>query len=260
MLAVYGDFSTAQMKQKLEGLFDSWTYTPPPPPAFPKVDAKPAPGVFLATKPDVNQTVFYLGQLGGVLRDPNEPALAIMADILGGGFSSRLFRRIRTQLGYAYGIGADWGAAYDHPGLFTISGSTKSPTTTDAIEEARREVQRIRTSEVTREELSTAKDTVANSFVFNFDTPSKTLSRLLRYEYYGYPHDFIFQYQKAIAAVTPADVLRVAKAYLKPEEFTIVAVGNPQEFGKPLAALGLPVQPIDLAIPPPTRTAQKSGL
>ncbi len=260
MLAVYGDFSTAQMKQKLEGLFDSWTYTQPPPPAFPKVDAKPAPGVFLATKPDVNQTVFYLGQLGGVLRDPNEPALAIMADILGGGFSSRLFRRIRTQLGYAYGIGADWGAAYDHPGLFTISGSTKSPTTTDAIEEARREVQRIRTSEVTREELSTAKDTVANSFVFNFDTPSKTLSRLLRYEYYGYPHDFIFQYQKAIAAVTPADVLRVAKAYLKPEEFTIVAVGNPQEFGKPLAALGLPVQPIDLAIPPPTRTAQKSGL
>ncbi len=251
MLAVYGDFSTPEMKAKLERLFGTWESRQPPVPPFPAVQATPNPGVFVATKPDVNQTVFYVGHLGGVLSDRNEPALEIMAGILGGGFSSRLFKRVRTNLGYAYGIGADWGAAYDHPGLFTIAGSTKSNSTTETLEVVREEVERIRTSEVSDAELQTAKDTVLNSFVFNFDTPSKTLSRMLRYEYYGYPADFIFQYQKAIQAVTKADVLRVARQYLRPEDFTIVAVGNPADFGKPLSALGMPVKPIDLTIPPP---------
>ena len=86
-------------------------------------------------------------------------------------------------------------------------------------------------------------------FVFFFDRPSKTLNRLLIYEYYGYPKDFIFQYQKAVENVTKADVLRVAQKYLKPQDLTVVAVGNPNEFGTPLTELGLKVQPIDLTIP-----------
>jgi zinc protease len=258
LLAVYGDFSAPEMKAKLERLFAPWDSKQPPVPPFPAVQAKPAPGVFIATKTDVNQSVFYVGHLGGVLSDKNNPALEIMGDILGGGFSSRLFQLVRTKLGYAYSIGADWGANYNHPGLFTIAGSTKSKSTAEAIEAVRREVERIRTSEPAEDELRTAKDTVLNSFVFNFDTPGKTLSRLLRYEYYGYPKDFIFQYQKAVEAVTRADVLRVARAYLRPQDFTIIVVGNPAEFGNPLAGLGLPVKPIDLTIPaPPAKVAEK---
>jgi zinc protease len=256
MLAVYGDFSTADMKARLERLFGAWNRHEPAVPPFPPVEAKPRPGVFLATKEDVNQTVFFLGHLGGELREKDDPALEIMADILGGGFSSRLFKRVRTALGYAYGIGADWSAGYDHPGVFEISGSTKSQTTTDAIEVTRQEAERIRTSEVADAELETAKGTALNGFVFNFDTPSKTLSRILRYEYYGYPRDFIFQFQKALAAVTKADVLRAAKQHVRPQDFTIVAAGNPAEFGKPLTALGVPVHPIDLTIPPPVVAGQ----
>ena len=251
LVAVYGDFSTPVMKRKLEELFGGWSGRQDPVPPFPSVREVPRPGVFLAVKEDVNQTVFALGQLGGILRDKNDPALEIMADILGGGFSSRLFKRVRTQLGYAYGIGAEWAVAYDHPGLFEIEGSTKSGTTTEAIEVARQEVDRIRTAEVAGQELETAKQTSLNGFVFHFDTPGKTLSRVLRYRYYGYPDDFIFGYQKALGAVTKADVLRVARQYLHPEAFTVVAVGNPKDFGKPLSVLGLPVYPLDLTIPPP---------
>ncbi len=251
LLAVYGDFSTPAMKRKLEELFGGWSDRQEPVPPFPAVRDVAQPGVFLAVKEDVNQTVFSLGQLGGILRDKNDPALEIMADILGGGFSSRLFKRVRTQLGYAYGIGAEWAAAYDHPGLFEIGGSTKSPTTAETIEVVRQEVDRIRASEVADQELETAKETSLNGFVFHFDTPGKTLSRVLRYRYYGYPDDFIFGYQKALGAVTKADVLRVARQYLHPESFTVVAVGNPKDFGKPLSTLGLPVHPLDLTIPPP---------
>jgi zinc protease len=254
MLAVYGDFDPAQMKAQLERLFGDWSYTQPPVPAFPKVERRPAPGVYVATKSDVDQTVFYVGQLGGELRDKDDPALEVMGDILGGGFASRLFKHVRTELGYAYDVSAGWSPAYNYPGVFEIAGSTKSASTTDTLAVIRQEVHRLRTAEVSDEELRTAKETLLNSFVFNFDRPSKTLSRMLRYEYYGYPKDFIFQYQKAIAAVTKSDVLRVAKQYLDPAQFTIVAVGNPAEFGRPLASLGLPVHSLDITIPKPEAT------
>ena len=165
----------------------AWNYQQPAVPAFPKVQSNPKPGIYLATKTDVTQTNFTMGQLGGTLRDKDYPALEVMGDILGGGFQSRLFLRIRTQLGYAYGVSAAWGAGFDHPGLFEIEGSTKSASTVDTLKEIDKEVQRIRTTEVTAEELESAKQTVVNGFVFNFDTPAKTLNRLLTYRYYGYP-------------------------------------------------------------------------
>jgi zinc protease len=251
MLAVMGDFSAADMKDKLEKRFADWTVKQPTVPPFPAVNAKPVHSLFLATKTDVTQTFFTLGHLGGELRDKDYPALEVMADILGGGFHSRLVQRVRTQLGYAYSVSSSWGANYDHPGLFEVSGSTKSATTTETLQVINEEIEKIRSTEVTAEELESAKQTVANSFVFNFDTPSKTLNRILRYDYYGYPRDFISQYQRGIQAVTRADVLRVARERVSIQDMTIVAVGNPQEFGKPLATLGLPVTSIDLTIPDP---------
>ena len=253
MLAVWGDFSAPEMKARLEKLFGDWTVGQPPVPAFPPVTAKPAAGTYLAAKSDVTQTFFSMGQLGGVLNDKDYPALEIMADILGGGFQSRLFRKVRTEMGNAYEIEADWGANYDHPGLFTISGSTKSVSTVETLQAILAEVERIRSTEVSEEELKTAKDTALNSLVFAFDTKAKTLGRILNYEYYGYPRDFIQQYQRALAAVSRADVLRVAKQHLTPADFTIVAVGNPEQFGQPLSKLGRPVIPIDLTIPDPRK-------
>jgi len=256
MLAVTGDFSTADMKAKLEKRFADWTVQQPPVPPFPPVKNKQQPGIFLATKTDVTQTFLAIGHLGGEFRDKDYPALEVMADILGGGFQSRLLQKVRTKLGYAYEISASWGANYDHPGLFQIASSTKSATTTDTIKVIEEEIEKIRTSEVNPEELESAKQTVANSFVFNFDTLSKTLNRMLRYDYYGYPRDFIHQYQHAVEAVTRADVLRGARERVEVKNLTIVAVGNPAEFGKPLATLGLPVASIDLTIPEPPGAAK----
>ena len=249
ILEVYGDFSAADMKTKLEQLLGGWKYAQSPVPPFPKVTATAAPGVFLATKTDVTQTFFNVGHLGGEYRDKDYPALEVAAQILGGGFSSRLVRRIRTAMGWAYNVGASWDADHNHPGVFKISGSTQSAHTVDTLKAGREELEKFRSSEVTDEELRTAKDTVLNGFVFNFDRPSKTLNRLVVYEYFGYPRDFLFQYQKAIAAVTKADILRVAQKYFKISELTYVAAGNPKDFGTPLSALGLAVQPIDLTIP-----------
>jgi zinc protease len=258
-LAVWGDFDAAQMKAAIEKLFADWTVQQAAVPEFPKVTNPPAPGVYLAEKRDATQTFFALGHLGGELKDKDYPALEIMADILGGGFQSRLVARVRTKMGNAYDIGASWGANYDHPGLFQISGSTKSLSTVETLKAIQEELERIRTVEVSEEELKTARETALNSMVFAYDTRSKTLGRLLTYQYFGYPKDFIQQYQKALAAVTRADVLRVAKQYVKPAELTVVAAGNPVMFGQPLEALGGPVNKIGLTIPEASREAAETS-
>jgi zinc protease len=212
------------------------------------VTQKPSPGVYLAEKDEVTQTFFSIGELGGTFRDKDYAALQVASNILGQGFSSRLVEQIRTKLGYAYSIAAVWAANYNHPGTFRIVGSTKSSTTVETIQAIRTELDKMRTTEVTERELEEAKQQVLNSFVFNFDSPAKTLNRVLRYEYFGYPKDFLFQYQKAIAAVTRADVLRVVKEKMRPDDLAVVAVGNPKEFGKALSTLG-EVHKIDLTIP-----------
>ncbi|HEY4361816.1 MAG TPA: pitrilysin family protein [Bryobacteraceae bacterium] len=250
MLEVYGDFNAAEMKDKLEKLFADWKVEQPAVPAFPKVTAPAAPGVYLAEKPDVTQTFFSIGELGGVRSDPDYASLEVAANILGEGFTSRLVKEVRTKLGYAYNIAAVWSAQWDHPGTFRIVGSTKSMTTIETIQAIQTELQKIRMEPVTDKELQDAKDAALNGFVFNFASPAQTLSRAVRYEYYGYPKDFVFTYQKALGAVTKADVLRVAQARFKPENLAIVTVGNPKDFGKQLSTVGK-VMPIDLTIPEP---------
>lgn len=258
-LEVYGDFSAPELKTKLERIFGSWADTQVPVPAFPKLVEKAEPGVFLGSKEDTTQTFFQVGELGGELRDNDYPALEVAADILGGGFSSRLFQNVRTEHGWAYSVYALWNAKYDHAGTFVISGSTQSAHTVDTLKAIQQELERIRSVEVSDKELQTAKDTVLNGFVFNFDRPSKIINRLMTYQYYGYPKDFIFQYQKAIAAVTKADVLRVAQKDFLPQKLTYVAVGNPKAFGTPLSSLGIQVEPIDLSIPEPKPQARAAS-
>ncbi len=170
-----------------------------------------------------------------------------MSDILGGGFQSRLFQKVRTRLGYAYEISSDLGRQLTTIPAFSISAAAPKPAA--PRKHCRRLTLRCSASRRRRspaqEELDSAKQTVLNGFIFNFDTPSKTLNRLLTYRYFGYPDDFIFQYQKAVAQVTRADVLRVARQYIDPAKFAIVLVGNPKDMKTPLSTLGLPITNID---------------
>jgi zinc protease len=251
-LAISGDFETAEMKRLLEQIFSGWNTRRPAVEPFPAVTAQPRAGIFLAEKKDVTQTFFAIGHLGGTLDERDYPALQVAADILGSGFTSRLVNRVRTKLGYAYEVGASWNAGFRHPGVFQIGGSTKSASTTETIAAIREEIEKMRAAEVTPQELATAKNAVLNSFVFRFDRPEKTLNRLVQYDYHGYPPDFLRRYQQGVESVTRADVLRVARERFRPDLLTIVAVGNPKEFGKPLSSLGA-VEKIDLAIPDPPR-------
>ncbi|MBM3761622.1 MAG: insulinase family protein [Acidobacteria bacterium] len=258
-LSVSGDIDTATVKAKLEKLFGSWTTIRPAAPSFPNVTKQKAAGVYVADKADSEQTFFTIGHLGGKLSDKDYAALTVMSNILGGAgsFSSRLMQSIRSDKSLVYGISSNWSANFLHEGTFTISGSTAAANTEKAISESLKEVKRMREELVGPTELAAAKQRVENTFVFSFASPVQTLNRLMNYQYFGYPEDFINRYKDAVSKVTPQDILRVAKEYIKPEEFTIVAVGQTEKFADSLKPLG-EVKKLDITIPQPKAEAAKS--
>ena len=250
MLAVIGDFDTSQMIKKIEKAFEGWQKADIDFPDIPQVRYEFRPTANVVRKEDINQSNIYLGHIGGIMNDPDYFALIVMNRILGGGFTGRLFKNIRSRQGLAYSVFGSYTANFDFPGVFYVGCQTKSESTVHAIRAMINEVRKMTEAEVTDEELDLAKESYLNSFVFNFDSKGEIVARLMVYAYYGYPPDFLQKAKANIEKVTKADVLRVAREHLKPDKMQILAVGRPQDFDEPLSVFG-PVSEIDITIPPP---------
>jgi zinc protease len=255
IVAISGDFDPVAMEAKLRTAFES---LPAASPLRPRHDlfADPKPGVSFVDKEDVNQSNIEIVGLGIDRHNPDVPALAVMNEILGGGFASRLFQKVRTELGLAYAVGGGFGFGYDHPAIFHAVVMTKSATTVDATKAALGEIVGLTTKPFTQVELDRAKDNILNSFLFRYDTREKVLSERVKLEFYGYPADYLETYKAALEKVTLTDLVRVAKKYVHPDKLAILVVGNGPEIKPGLDELKLgPVQPIDITIPMPKQPA-----
>ncbi|MGI4827615.1 MAG: M16 family metallopeptidase [Janthinobacterium lividum] len=250
IVAISGDFDPGVMEARLRRAFEP----------LPRGSATsvfkgeyqdPRPGVYFVNKTDVNQSNVYIVGLGTERTNPDYYALSVMNEIFSGGFGSRVFQSVRTKLGLAYSVGGSYGAAYDHPGMFTVAAATKSASTVAATKAMLAEIDRLKTVPPTNTEMRSAKDQVLNSFIFNYDSPEKTLNEQVTLALYGYPSDFLEKYKSGVEHVTAADITRVANKYIDASKLAIVVVGNSSEFGSPLSGGGLgPVTNVDITIPP----------
>src|SRR5437867_4911078 len=248
ILGITGDFDSAAMETKLRQAFTGW----PKGPAVkkPEIQFQPAkPGYYVIPKEDVNQSAIRMLDLGTTRDNPDYYAIEVFNEAFGGGFSSRLFRDLRTGKGLAYSVGGGIGTAFDHPGIVRLSMGTKSQTTIEAIQGLYEEIDNLNKQPISDDEIKRAKDSILNSFVFNFDSPEKVLRERMAYEFYGYPADLLEKYRVGIEKVQTADVTRAGGKYLHKEKLRVLVVGNTAEFDKPLSALG-PVTPVDITIPP----------
>ncbi len=236
ILGIYGDFDATEMLALIQDNFGDWKPTTQALPALPEVNQAHMDEVFVVDQPQVNQSDVRLGHLGGLLSSEDYPALSVLNGVMNG-FGGRLPNEIRSRQGLAYSVYAYWSPSYDYPGTFVAGAQTRTETTIPLIEGIREQIRVVQDAPISEDELKYAKESTLNSFVFNFQNPSQTLSRLMRYEYYGYPSDFIFQYQKAVEATTAADVQRVAQEYLKPEKLVTLVVGNVKAFETSLKTL-----------------------
>ncbi len=245
MLAVTGDFELDEMLQKLNAVFQDWQ---PAELIFPEVDRVKyefSPSVHLVHK-DVEQTNIAIGHLGIKADNPDYPAVRVLDLILGsGGFADRLSLEVRIKRGLAYSIGSYLGAGSRDYGVFMIFCGTRNDAAHEAIEIILKEVKSLTETEVSDRELESAKNQYLNSFVFKFATVDSIIQRKMYYEYIGYPPDFLETFRDSVMKVTKADLLRVAKKYLHPENMIILAVGNREEISESLGSFG-PVQEFEL--------------
>jgi zinc protease len=251
ILGIVGDFDSAKMEARLREAYGSWAKGA----AFKEAEIKPAPekpAYYLVEKTDVNQSNIQMLALGTTRRNPDYYAISVFNDAFGGGFSSRLLNDIRTTRGLAYAVGGGIGTSWDHDGMLRLMVSTKSATTFESIKALDEEIAGLATKPLSEEDIKRAKDNILNSFIFRFDSPAKVLQEKMSYEFYGYPLDFLETFQKKVEQVTKEDVARVAAKYLHRDQMSVLVVGNPTEFDKPLASLGA-VNKIDIAIPPPPK-------
>ena len=232
ILAVAGDFDRATMVKKLEQAFGKWPVAGEKP-STPAAPAQPAKAGWFMVEKDVNQGRVSIGLPALDRYDPDWAATRVMNDILGGGgFTSRLVNRIRSDEGLAYSVNSriEGGTYYAEPWRLVFQSKVRS--VAYATEIAMIEIGKMRDSVVTAVELGASRNKFAESLPVQFETASAIAGGLAVEELTGrYDKDptYFADYAKRLNAVTAADVQRVAKRLLDPAKMTVLMVGNTKD-------------------------------
>lgn len=239
ILGVTGDFDEAALLARLEEVFKGWSASPAVYPEIPKVKETDETGVFVAAK-KLPQAVIRMGHVGMKRSDPDYHASRVLDEILGGnGFASRIMQKVRVEKGLAYSAWSYNMAGRWEPGTFIMGAETKTASSGEVINIMKSEVQRIRTEQVTPEELKIAKDSIVNSFIFIFDKPERLLEQRMIVDYYGMPDDYLETFRDKVVSVTAADVMECAKKRLRPDGLKIMIVGDPETLASSGSLSGL---------------------
>lgn len=187
---------------------------------------EPKPGLYHVEK-DIPQGKVFIGHLATTWKDPDHLAGQVMNDILGGGgFTSRITKRVRSDEGLAYSAGSSFGIGTFWPGQFRTFYQSKNATVAYAAKLSLAEIDRIRKERVSDDELVTAKNSFIDTFPRQWESKTSIVNTFASDVLYGRPHAYWDQYQDNLRKVTADDVLRVAQKYLKPDRMVFMVVGK----------------------------------
>jgi predicted Zn-dependent peptidase len=228
MISITGDIDSKQAKILIDRYLGSWTS----PEEIPETPPLPQPregNIFFLTK-DVTQSIVIFGWPAPAKRDAQFYPFEVLDFIVGsGGFRSRIFQEIRTNLGLAYSTGSFYNAKSDY-GLFGAYAFTKSESTVQVTTRIRNILRDMGERPVPPKELEGARKAILNSFIFSFTSAEQIAFQKLMIEYEGLSDDFLVAYRSKIGDVKAEDVRDTALQYLAPDRAIILIIGSDQVY------------------------------
>ena len=212
--------------QLLEALArEGWLAGGPPAPRRPPVTPEPAVrGVTRAEVRDSTQTHIVFGTDTFPVRDPRRFALGILVNAFGGGMSSRLFQRVREELGLAYAIFA-FKQFYQSTGQLGVYVGTQPATADQAIEAIRAEYDRLARESLSGAELADGKRQLKGQVVLSLESPGARMHRLAGFVLHDDRYRSLGELLAEIEAVTQDQVAAVAAEFFPAERQTVVRLG-----------------------------------
>jgi len=241
-IAFAGDITLAEARKAVEARLGGWAKRGIPKPPV----SDPAPigprKVYMVARPNSVQTTLFVGTQSLTRKDPDYEQLLVVNRVLGGAMG-RLFRHLREEKGYTYGIGSGISAT-NFRGDWTASTSVRTEVTEAALRDLLDEIAQLRNTPIPAAELSDSKRAIVASFALSLENPQAVLGYYMNSWLFGLPADYWDTYAARISAVTAAQAQAAAAKYWADERLQIVAVGDGTKIAPILAKYG-PVEQYD---------------
>jgi zinc protease len=236
ILAVVGDVTAEEAFTMAKKVFGDWEKRDLPAQTF--IDPpEPTRRVVVINKPDAVQTEVRVGHIGIPRKHQDYMAVNLAIRILGGEGSNRLHQVLRTERGLTYGAQANMDT-HKESGDFEAETNTRSEATAEVLRLIVDEFWRLQRERVGQRELDGAKAYMTGSFPLTIETPESIAMQVVNALFYGLPLDELQNIRERVNAVTPDDIQRVARLYLRPDRLSVVLVGNAKAFASQLGAVG----------------------
>ncbi len=244
-LVITGDITLAEIKPRLEKLFKKWDDREVPAKNIATVPDRSKSEVYLIDRPGSQQSIIIAGFLAVPRANPQEEAIQLMNNILGGDFTSRVNMNLREDKHWSYGASSMILPAKAQR-MYILYSSVQSDKTAEAMQEVQKELQRIIADEPpTEEEFDKTQSNVVRGLPGSWETIGQVAGSLEEIVQYDLPDSYYQEYPAKIAALAVQDVRQAAKQAIKPASLVWVVVGEKAKINDSIKALGLPVAYVD---------------
>jgi zinc protease len=225
-LVVVGMVAFAQVQEEAARLWGNWAGGGPASSPYTAISAPlSTPGVYLLDRPDLTQSEIRVGHLGLPRAHPDFFSLKLVNYILGeGGFSSRLMARIRSDLGFTYGIRSSF-SFRRAPGPFIVSTFTPAENTAQVVKEIRTVLTEVHQNGVTDQELAEAQSFYVGHFPLGLETSRGIGRQVLSMDLFDLGTDYLKGYCDQIRGVTQKTAAAAAQDHLQPDNLVTLVVG-----------------------------------
>ena len=238
IIAVSGDFDTAEMRSSLEAAFGEWEQASAELPAAPAAETQTGTRVLLVDKPGATQTYFWIGNVGVARSYPQRADLNVANTVFGGRFTSMLNTALRVESGLTYGARSRLSRNLQ-PGSVGISSYTETSTTIEAIDMALGVLSTLHAEGIGEEMVRSARNYSLGQFPDNLETATQLADQFAQLEFFGLDAAYIDGYGEAIAAVTPESVAAVIDdVYPKEGDLVFVLLGDAEKIRESIQKYG----------------------